>query len=165
MKEYMTVGQITKPHGVRGEVKVYPLTDDVRRFRKLKSCIIDDKVVEITWCKLQADRVILKLQGVDTVEDAERMRNKYIKVERKDAVKLPRNSYFIIDLIGCKVYDSEERYIGELTDVIKTGSNDVYEVKGEKEILIPALKEIVYSVDVEEKKIIIKPVGEWQDED
>ena len=119
MKEYMTVGQITKPHGVRGEVKVYPLTDDVRRFRKLKSCIIDDKVVEITWCKLQADRVILKLQGVDTVEDAERMRNKYIKVERKDAVKLPRNSYFIIDLIGCKVYDSEERYIGELIDVIK----------------------------------------------
>ncbi len=100
MKEYMTVGQITKPHGVRGEVKVFPLTDDVRRFRKLKSCIIDGKIVEITWCKLQADRAVLKLQGVDTVEDAERMRNKYIKIERKDAVKLPRDSYFIVDLIS-----------------------------------------------------------------
>lgn len=165
MKEYMTIGQITKPHGIRGEVKIYPLTDDVRRFRKLKSCIIDDKVVEIIWCKIQADRVILKLQGVDTVEDAEKMRNKDLKIERKDAVRLPRDSYFMIDLMGCKVYDSEEKYIGELTDIIKTGSNDVYEVKGDRKILVPALKEIIYSVDIEEKKIIIKPVGEWQDED
>lgn len=165
MKEYMTIGQISKPHGIKGEVKIYPLTDDVRRFRKLKYCIMDEKTIEIVWCKLQGDRVILKLQGIDTIEDAEKLRNKYIKINREDAVKLPKDSYFIVDLIGCKVFDSGDNYIGELKDVIKTGSNDVYVVNGEKEILIPAIKEIVYEVDVKGKRVIVKPIGEWQDED
>lgn len=165
MEKFMTIGQITKPHGIRGEVKVYPLTDDVRRFRKLKKCFIDNKEVNIVWCKIQADRVILKLEDVDTVESAERFRGKYLNIPREDAVRLSRGSYFIVDLIGCKVYDTYEKYIGLLSDVIKTGSNDVYWVKGEKDVLVPALKDIVLNVDIENKKVTIRPVGEWQDED
>lgn len=165
MKEFLTVGQIVKTHGVKGEVKVYPLTDDIKRFRKLKKVYIDDIEKNITWCKLQADRVILKIEGIDTVEDAEKYKNKYIRINREDAVKLPKDSYFITDLIGCTVVDSNGKDLGKVFDVIKTGSNDVYWIKSPKELLIPALKDIVLSVDVESQSIVIKPVGEWQDED
>lgn len=166
MKEFMTIGQITKPHGVKGEVKIFPLTDDVRRFRKLKTVFIEDKEVKVVWFKLQADRVILKFEGIETMDEAEKLRNKYLKVKREDAIKLPKDTHFVVDLIGCKVYDAEEKEIGEVFDIIKTPANDVYWVKnGKKEVLIPVLKDIVYDIDIENKKITIKPVGEWQDED
>ncbi|MEW8955033.1 ribosome maturation factor RimM [Clostridium sp.] len=166
MKEFMTVGQISKPHGVKGEVKVFPLTDNVKRFKKLKTVFIDDKEIKVVWCKLQADRAILKLEGVESMDDAEKLRNKYLNIRREDAVRLSKDTHFIVDIIGCSVYDSNEVFIGEVKEVIKTGYNDVYWVKnGKKEVLVPVLKEIVYDIDVENKKIVIKPVGEWQDED
>lgn len=167
MSELITVGQISKPHGVKGEVKILPLTDDVRRFRKLKYVIIDDKEVKIIWCKLQTDRAILKLEGIEDMNTAERFRNKYIKIRKEDAVKLPKDSYFIRDLIGCTVVDTDDKIVGKISDVIKTGSNDVYWVKDEnkKEVLIPAIGDVVLEVNIEEKRVIIKPVGVWQDED
>jgi len=165
LEQFLNVGQIVNTHGVKGEVKVFPLTDDPMRFKKLKKVIIDNKDVQIISYKFQKDRVILKLEGVDTMDDAIRLKGKYLKVSREDAVKLPKDTYFIADLIGCSVFDTDETPLGEVYDVIKTGSNDVYWVKGIKELLIPVLKEIVLDINVEDKKIVIKPVKEWQDED
>lgn len=165
MKEFFNVGQIVNTHGVKGEVKVYPLTDDVNRFDDLKEVLIDDKKAVIEWVKYQKDRVIVKIKGIDTMNDAEKLKQKYIRVTRENAVELPEDTYFISDLIGCKVSDTDGFDYGNVYDVIQTGSNDVYWVKGNKEILVPVLKEIVLDINIGEKKIIIKPSGEWQDED
>lgn len=164
--ETLAVGQILKPHGVKGEAKILPLTDDSRRFRKLKYVLIDGNEYPVSWCKLQNDRVILKLEGVDTIEAVEKLRNKYISVRREDAVRLPKDTYFIADLKGCSVYDTNNEYIGKIFEVIKTGSNDVYWIKeGPKEVLVPAMKDFVTDILIEDKKVIIRPVGEWMDED
>ncbi len=162
----MAVGQIINTHGIKGELKIYPLTDDTRRFRKLKYVIIDDKEVKVSWCKLQNDRVIIKLEGIDSIEQGEKLKTKYINVRREDAVNLPEDTYFIADLVGCEVFDTKDEYIGKVHEVIKTGSNDVYWIKKDKkEVLVPAMKEFVPLIDIKEKKIIIRPVGEWMDED
>lgn len=162
MKEFLKVGQITNTHGVKGELKVYPLTDDIKRFRKLKTVLIDNEERKIVWCKPQTDKVIMKIEGVETMEQATALKSKYLFIKREDAVKLPENSYFVADLIGCSVYDENGVELGRLDDVIFTGSNDVYWVKGKEEILVPALKDIVVKVDIDEKKIIIKPLETWQ---
>lgn len=162
MKEYITIGQIINTHGLKGELKVYPLTDDIRRFRKLKSVFIGEVEKQVIWCKLQTDRVILKLEDINSIEEAEKYKGTYIKVSRKDAVKLPEGRYFIVDIIGCTVYDEKDTEIGPVYDVIQTGSNDVYWIKGENEVLIPAIKDVVVKMDIENKKIVIKPLEEWQ---
>lgn len=162
MKEFLAIGQIINSHGVKGEVKVYPLTDDIRRFRKLNQVHIDGIEVKVVWCKLQADRVILKLEGVESIEQALKYKNKYIEVKREEAVSLSEGEYFIADLIGCKVFEDNGKELGEVSDVIQTKNNDVYWVKGDSEVLIPALKDIVLSIDVEDKKIVIKPLEVWQ---
>jgi 16S rRNA processing protein RimM len=162
MKDFLSIGQIINTHGIKGEVKVYPLTDDIRRFRKLKEVYIDTKVVKILWCKLQSDKVILKLEGVESIEEAQKYKNKYVEVRREDAVELSEGEYFIADLIGCKVLDENSIELGEVYDVIQTPNNDVYWVKGKTEVLVPALKNIVSNIDVENRKIIIKPLEVWQ---
>lgn len=165
MKEFMTVGQITKPHGVRGEVKVVSFIDSLEDFRTLDKIYLDGQIIKITSVKLQTDRAILKIEGIDTVEAAERYRNKYLMIKREDADELPEDSYYIADLIGCAVIDTEGNDLGKVFDVIETGSNDVYWVKGEgkKEVLIPALKDIVVEVDIVNSKITIKPVNVWSE--
>ncbi|PRR80272.1 Ribosome maturation factor RimM [Clostridium liquoris] len=161
MNEFLTIGQIINTHGLKGELKIHSLTDDIRRFRQLKKVYIDGEERIISWCKLQNDKVILKIEGIDSIEAAMKYRNKYLEVSREDAVKLPEGRYFIADLIGCTVFDETGEEIGKLYDVIQTKNNDVYCVKGEKEILIPVLKTIVISVNIEERKIVIKPVKQW----
>lgn len=165
MKELMSVGQITKPHGVRGEVKVFSLTDSLERFRELDRAYIDDKEVNITSVKLQKDRAILKIEGIDSIEEADLYRNKYLQVKREDAIKLPEGSYYVADLMDCYVYDTDGEELGKVYDVIATGSNDVYWVKseGKEDVLIPVLKTIVEEVDIENNKIIIKPVKVWSE--
>ncbi|GAA0122115.1 MAG: 16S rRNA processing protein RimM [Clostridium argentinense] len=163
MKEFMSIGQITKPHGVRGEVKVFSLTDSLEEFTTLKKVYIDGVEKKITSCKLQSDRAILKIEGIDSMDEAEKYRNKYLKIHREDAKELPEDSYYVADLIDCKVFDTEGEELGTVYDVIETGSNDVYWVKGKKEVLIPALKEIVVKVDIENNEIIIKPVNVWSE--
>lgn len=165
MKELMSVGQITKPHGIRGEVKVFSLTDSLERFKSLDKVFLDDKEVKITSVKLQNDRVILKLEGIDSVEEADLYRNKYLQIKREDAMKLPEGSYYIADLMDCYVYDTEGTELGKVFEVIETGSNDVYWVKseGKKDILVPALKDIVEEVDINNNKIVIKPVNIWSE--
>lgn len=162
MKQFLTVGQIINTHGIKGEVKVYPLTDDIKRFRKLKKVYINGIERQIVWCKFQADRVILKIEGIDSIEDAVKYKEKYIEVSREDAVKLPEGRYFVADIIGCTVVDENGVDYGKIYDVIHTKNNDVYWIKEGKELLIPVLKDIVVNIDVENQKITIKPVETWQ---
>ncbi|MBU5482760.1 ribosome maturation factor RimM [Clostridium sp. MSJ-11] len=164
MKEFLSIGQIINTHGLKGELKVYPLTDDINRFKLLQNVYINNEEISIEWCKLQVDKVILKIKGVDSIEEAMKLKNQYLDVKREDAVELSEGSYFIADLIGCTVYDDHNNNLGEVYDVIQTKNNDVYWVKGKKELLIPALKTIVVNINIEEKIIIIKPVEEWLSE-
>ncbi|MCL2383791.1 MAG: ribosome maturation factor RimM [Oscillospiraceae bacterium] len=162
MQEYLEIGQIVGTHGVKGIMKVKPLTDDIKRFDKLKTVYMNIKKglteLEIEEVRYNKNIVLLKFKGVDTIEEAETYRNFYLKVNRKDAVDLPKNSYFIVDLLGCNVYTEENEHLGEVDDVFPTGSNDVYVVKSNdgKQILIPAIKEVIKQVDIQNKTIIVK---------
>lgn len=164
MKEYLSVGQIINTHGLNGEVKVFPLTDDIKAFENIKKIFIDDKETSILDVKFQSDKVILKIDGIDSIEQAMKYKNKYIEVKREDAEKLSKGSFFIADLIGCTVYDENGEDLGKIADVIQTKNNDVYWIKEKKELLIPALKDIVVNINIEEKKVIIKPVSQWMSE-
>lgn len=165
MREILRVGKILNTHGIKGEVKVLPLTDDPKRYDDLEFVLLDGKEVNVEGCKYQKDRVIVKLEGINTVEEAERLKNKYLEIPREYAVELEEDTYFIADIIGCTVYDTEGNNLGKIYDVIQTKNNDVYWIRKPKELLIPVLLDIVLDINVEEGKIIIKPVGEWQDED
>lgn len=162
MEKFITIGEIINTHGVHGELKILPMTDDLKRFRKLKKVYIDGEEKIISWCKLQADKAILKIEGIDTMYDAIKYKTKLLKVSREDAVKLPEGRYYEADIIDCTVEDENGAYLGKINEIIHTGSNDVYWIKGENELLIPALKSVVTKMDVENRKVIIKPVGQWQ---
>ncbi len=163
MRDFLTIGQIVNTHGIKGEVKIYPLTDDYNRFKKLKRVFLNGVETKIIWCKLQNDRVILKLEGLDTIEEAIKLKGIYIEVPREEAVRLKEGEYFVADIIGCSVQDEEGEYLGVISEVISTGSNDVYWIKGEKELLIPALKSVVLTIDMKERKITIKPLCQWME--
>lgn len=161
MEDIFQVGAITSTHGVRGEVKVFPTTDDVRRFKKLKEVLLDTGkemlTLEIESVKFFKQFVILKFKGIDSLNDVEKYRSKNLYVTRENAVKLRKDEYFIADLIGLTVVTEEEESFGELVDVIQTGANDVYVVKMDdgKEVLLPAIKECILSVDMEDRKMIV----------
>lgn len=161
MKEYMTIGQIINTHGLKGEVKVYPLTDDISRFRKLKTVYIENVERKVVWCKSQTDKLIMKIEGIESIEEALKYKNKYLEVKKEDAAKLPEGRYYISDLMQCTVYDTNDVKIGKIFDIIQTPANDVYWIKEGKEVLIPALKEIVLKIDINEKRVIIRPTSEW----
>ena len=159
MEDLLQVGAITQPHGVHGEVKVFPTTNDVRRFKKLKEVILDTgkekKTLEIEGVKFFKQYAILKFKGFDSINDIEKYKGKPLLVTRENAVKLGRDEYFIADLIGLAVYDEQDQYLGVLTNVIETGANDVYEVKLEdgRQVLFPAIKQCILDVDLENRKM------------
>ena len=154
MESRLQVGVITTTHGIRVEVKVFPTTDDPKRFKKLKKVILEENsgeiILEIESVKFFKNLVILKFKNIDSINDVEKYKGKKMFIDRKDAVKLNRNEYFIADLIGCQVVDEEDNTIGILKDVLETGANDVYIVtNGEgRELLFPAIKECILNVDV-----------------
>jgi len=159
--EMMTIGQIVNTHGIKGEIKVFPLTDDSKRFKKLKSVYLDGIDTKIESVKIGTKVVILKLEGIDTPEQAVNYKLKYLEIKRQDAVKLDKGSYFVVDIVGCTVFDTNGLKVGEVAKVLNLPANDVYQVAGEKEVLIPALKSVVKEINIEDKKIVIIPVGEW----
>lgn len=161
MLEYISIGQIINTYGVKGELKVYPLTDNISRFDKLKIVYIEENQelyeYEIQHIKYLNNIVIVKFKNIEDIESAEKFRNKYIKVHRNDAVKLPEDSFFICDVIGSDVFTIEGEQLGKVWDVIETGSNDVFVVKTkDKEILIPALKTIFKEIDIIKGRIIVE---------
>ncbi|WP_320987010.1 ribosome maturation factor RimM [Hungatella effluvii] len=155
MEQVLRVGVISSTHGVKGEVKVFPTTDDAARFKKLKQVILDtgkeQLKLEIEGVKFFKNMVILKFKGYDTIEDIEKYKGKDILVTRDQAVKLGPDENFIVDLIGLKVVTEDGEPFGTLTDVIKTGAKDVYVVKTAegKEVLLPAIRECIRNVDLE----------------
>lgn len=155
MEDKLQVGAITSTHGVRGEVKVFPTTDDPKRFKRLKEVILDtgkeELVLEIEGVKFFKQFVILKFKGLDNINDVEKYRQKNLYVTRKNAVRLRRDEYFIADLCGMRVVDEEEQPVGILKDVLETGANDVYIITMEdgRELLLPAIKQCILNVDVE----------------
>ena len=161
MEEYLEIGQIVNTSGLKGEVKVKPLTDDITRFDDLEKIYVQkaNQLIEfkIQNVKYSKNMPILKLEGIDTIEEAEKYRNFYIKINREDAIKLDENSYFIVDIIGCDVYTEENMLLGKVTEVFQTGSNDVYAVKNTegKEIFLPAISDVIKNVDIPNKKITI----------
>lgn len=155
MEDLLQVGVITTTHGVRGEVKVFPTTDDPARFKTLKQVILDtgkEKIeLEIAGVKFFKNLVILKFKGIDDINDVEKYRKCSLLVTRENAVKLEKNEYFISDLIGLAVVTVEGETLGRISDVLQTGANDVYVVRqdGLKDLLIPAIKECVKEVNME----------------
>ena len=159
MEDLLQVGAIAQTHGIHGEVKVFPMTDDVKRFQKLKEIILDTgrekMTLEIEGVKYFKKFVILKFKGIDDINDIERYKGKSLYVTRENAVKLGRDEYFIADLIDLEVYDEDGNYLGVLTNVIETGANDVYEVRFEdgREVLFPAIKQCILDIDMENRKM------------
>lgn len=171
MYEQLQIGKIVNIQGIKGEVRVIPLTDNPERFKKLDWLYIDKNGIKdkyyLEGVKYLKNLVVLKFKGVDDPEAAEALRGAFLLIDRKDAVKLPENSYFICDLIGLKVADENGKLLGELKDVLQTGSNDVYVIKCENgsEILLPALKSVVMDISIEEGRMsVIVPKGLLDDE-
>ena len=162
-KKYITVGQIINTHGIKGELRIFPLTDDIKRFEKLDNIYMGDNKIEynIKGVKYVNNLVILKLEGLDNINDVLKYKQEYIYIDEEEKLELPEDHYFIFDIVGCKVFDLDDNEIGEIKDVITYSSNDVYVVKDKeknKEHLIPAKKQFVKSIDIEDKIIIIDPI-------
>lgn len=161
MEKRLQVGVISSTHGVRGEVKVFPTTDDVTRFKKLKEVILvtekTEKILKITSVKFFKQFAIVKFEGIDTLNDVEVYKGASLFVDRKNAVKLQKDEYFIADLIDLEVVDEQENKLGTLVDVMQTGANDVYIVKNDdgKELLFPAIKECILDIDFKAKKMTV----------
>ena len=161
MENLLEIGQIVNSYGIKGFLKVVPYTDDVNRYSKLKTIYIEKnkklQKMEIEEVRYHNKLVLVKLKGIDDINDTLQFKNCYIKIDRKDAVELPEDSYFIVDLIGLEVFTEEGKLLGSLIDVFPTGSNDVYVVKNEigKQILLPAIGEVIKDVDVQNKKMIV----------
>ena len=155
MEDRFQIGIISSTHGIGGEVKVYPTTDDVKRFRQLKQVILDtgkeEMVLEIARVRFFKQMVILKFREFQSINDVERFRGKSLYVTRENAVKLQKDEYFIADMIGMKVVSTEGEALGELADVLQTGANDVYVVQktGQPDLLLPAIKECIRDVDMD----------------
>ena len=161
MEDLLQVGVITSTHGVRGEVKVFPTTDDPQRFKKLKQVILDNgkeqRELEITSVKFFKNLVILKFKGLDNINDVEKYKKADLLVTRKNAVPLKEGEYFIADLIGLKATSDEGEDLGILTDVIQTGANDVYvfSKEGMQDLLVPKIPDCIKDVNIEEGTILV----------
>lgn len=157
MNDELQVGVITQTHGIRGEVKVFPTTDDVNRFKKLKEVTLDTGkerlLLEIEGVKFFKQFAILKFKGLDSINEVEKYKRGKLLVSRDQAVKLKKDEYFVADMIGMQVVTDEGEAFGVLKDVLATGANDVYVVsrEGDKEVLLPAIKECIKNVDMKRR--------------
>jgi 16S rRNA processing protein RimM len=157
MEKMFEVGKIVNTHGIKGEMRVVPTTDDPKRFEKLKEIYIERKETEIY--KIESVRyhknfVLIKLEGVNTINEAELFKNAVLKINRVDSLPLKNDEYYISDLYDLEVVTEEGRVLGKLTDIIYTGSNDVYVIKNnetQKELLIPAIKQVIKEVNLQNK--------------
>ncbi|KXZ40060.1 16S rRNA processing protein RimM [Alkalithermobacter thermoalcaliphilus JW-YL-7 = DSM 7308] len=163
MQKYFKVGQIVNTQGLKGEMRVYPLTDYKERFEEIQWVYIGDDLQTkyfIEKVRYKNNLAIIKLKGIDNINEVEKLRNKYLVIPRENARELEEDAYFIADLIGLNAYTVDGKYLGVLEDVMQPGANDVYVIKSEdgKEYLIPAVKQFVPEININERKIIIDPI-------
>lgn len=160
MQKRLEVGQIVNIFGIRGEVKVNPFTDDIKRFDELKNIYVRTKggstSYQIENVKYHKNMVLLKLKGIDSIESAEKLRNAFLEIDREDAVPLEEGTYYIADLIGLEVYTDEGKLLGKVDDIYNTGGKDIYVVKDElgKQILLPGIEEVIKEVILDDKIIV-----------
>lgn len=161
MEEFLKIGILTSPHGIRGEMKVYPVTDRPEQFRKLKEVFIFEKgeyipheVLKASFCR---ERILIRLSGIPDRNTAEEYRKRELFIPLSDAPALAENEYRIGDLLGMRVLSDEGEHLGTLTDVLKTGANDVYVIssKDRRDLLIPAIRECILKADINEQKMIV----------
>lgn len=170
MKQYLETGKIVGTHGVKGMVRVQPWCDSpdfLKQFKKIYTDANGVNMLTVTSSNPHGNVVLMALKGIDSIEKAETLRNKVIYIDRKDA-KLPEGRYFIDDLVDCTVYDADSnKVLGTLTEVSSTGANDVWHIKSDdKEYLVPAIDEVIVSVNIEEGALVIRPLkGIFDDED
>lgn len=161
MESLLEVGQIVNTYGIKGFVKVVPLVDNNNQFKSFKTLYIQNKKCTqelfVDEVKFSKNLVLLKFNGIDTIEQAENLRNYYLQAKRSD-IKLEKGAYFIVDLIGLEVYTEEGELLGILKEVLQPGANDVYVVEDEanKQILLPVIPEVIKNIDIEGKKVIVK---------
>lgn len=166
--EYIVVGKIINTYGIKGQVKVYPYTDEIGRFSELKNVYLGEKKykVEIENVKFHKGFVILKFYGFNNINEVLLFKEDLIYIDDKSLRILPENHYFIFDLIDCEVVDISGKKLGYLTDVLQYSPNDVYQVKHKnKEFFIPAVREFIKEVNIEEKKIVVRTIEgmiEWR---
>ena len=160
MDTMMELGYVNNVRGLRGEIKVVHYCDYKEFFEELDSVTIKNAEYRIEGIKYYKDQVILKLEGIDTVEQAETLRNQTVFAKKDDLPPLPEGVFYVADLIGVKAYLEDGTYVGEVTDVIQNGPTDILELKGESgnQILIPRVKEFVPFISVEDKKMTITPI-------
>lgn len=163
MIEHLKIGQIVNTQGLKGEVRVYPLTDDIKRYDELNNFFVGEdfnKKYNPERVRYKGNLVILKIDRINSIEDAEKLKGKYLYVSREDSRKLEEGEFFISDMIGIEVYTVNDEYVGVLKDVLQYAANDVYVVKNEenKEFLIPAVMKFVPTIDIENRKMIIDPI-------
>ena len=161
MTKYLEIGQIVNTFGIKGMVKVKPFTDDITRFDRLEKVFVKSKQnkteYEIEDVKYHKQMVMLKLKGIDNVEEAEHLRRSYLLVDRKNEEPLEEGVYYIVDLLGLEVYTDEGILLGKVDDIFNTGSNDIYVIKDElgKQILLPGIDEVIKKVDLENGRITV----------
>lgn len=171
LKEFLEAGKIVGTHGIKGELRVEPWCDSPEFFAQLRTLYFNAgaEKVEITASRVHKNLVLVQLQGVSTIEQADTLRGKVLYLRRGD-VTLPKDRYFIADLIGMQVYhaNNEDICYGTLTDVLKTGANDVYQITGENEknYLIPVIDQVVIETDIPGRRLRILPMkGMFDDAD
>lgn len=169
-KQYLEVGKVVGAHGVRGELRVNPWCDSPDFLSSFKALYFDEGKTKLkVKCRPHKNIVLVTVDGVSSIEEAEKLRGKILYIDRND-VKLPKGKNFVQDLIGCKVFDADDENVeyGEIIDVFKTGANDVYTVKASdgKEYLVPVIDSVVILKNVDDGKIFIRPMkGLFSDED
>lgn len=158
--EMLRIGVVTKPHGLQGEVKVYPTTSDPERFRDCDEVYLVTKkellTLHVTGVKYFKKQVILRFKEFQRLEDVENLRSCDLMVTREDAIELEEGEYFLYDVPGCQVISDAGEEIGEVTDVIETGANPVFQIrtKDGKEVLFPVIDDCILSVDIDKKQVV-----------
>jgi len=157
--EFLIVGYILAPWGIRGEVKVEVVTDFPERFAPQKIVYLNTRPLEIESCRPHKQHLVVKLATIDSVEDAEKLRGQDLTIPRSELYPLPEGQYYTFQIIGLKVVTTEGKLLGRITEIMTTGSNDVYIVEGKRgEILIPAIEDVVKSIDLEKGKMVIEAI-------
>ena len=159
----LTIGEIVAPFGLAGEMKVRLETDFPERFTRLRIVCVREtsgqaRLFDVENTRLHKTQVLLRLRGVDSIEDAEALRNAFVQVRAQDATRLPSNEFYIHDLLGCEVVTEQGRVLGSLTNILRGGANDVYVIgQGKDEVLLPAVKDVVRSVELTQRRIVVTP--------
>lgn len=162
--QFITIGKVVSTQSNKGEVNVLPLTDSTDRFKNLDTVFLRNSnsltTLNIEKIRIKENTVILKLKDIENIQEAKMIVGSFLEIKRKNAVKLPKDNYFVFEIIGLEVYSENNIFLGKVENVISTGSNDVYIIKNKnkKELLIPAIREVVKNINLENKRITIKMV-------